>query len=64
LDGKFASNIDYEKQQAMSVLQRLVMMLHNYGSEDLAKKLEDRFKKLESRYQANTPGAGSQKLFQ
>jgi len=50
LKAEHASSVDYEKQQAMSVLQRLVMVAKQNNQEALSKELEARFKKLETLY--------------
>lgn len=50
LKGNLANNIDDEKQRAMSVLNRLVMITSFYKQPELNKQLQDNFKKYEQRY--------------
>jgi len=43
--GKMADNIDYERQQAMGIMQRLVQLTTMYKQDTLAKEFENRMKK-------------------
>jgi len=51
LKGELADNVDNEKQQAMSVMQRLVMITRMFKQDALNKDLDARFKKLEEKFQ-------------
>lgn len=50
LKGELSSNADTEKQQAMSVLQRLVYITEYYKQDALNKDLNKRFKELEVKF--------------
>lgn len=52
LKGELAENVDNEKEQAMSVMQRLVMITKVFKQDAINKDLENRFKKLEEKFQA------------
>lgn len=45
-----SATIDQEKQQALSVISRLMMMTKNYKQDALSKELEGDFAKLQSKY--------------
>ncbi len=45
-----SATVDQEKQQALSVLSRLMMMSKNYKQESLSKELEKDFMKLQGQY--------------
>jgi tetratricopeptide (TPR) repeat protein len=50
--GKIAESIDSEKQQAMAVMQRVGQIARMNQQENLAKELDERFKKLNSTFSA------------
>jgi len=50
LEGELSGNAETEKQQAMSVMQRLVYITQYYKQDELNKSLNARFKKLEEKF--------------
>jgi hypothetical protein len=50
LKGELSGNAETEKQQAMSVMQRLVYITQYYKQDELNKSLNARFKKLEEKF--------------
>lgn len=58
LEPKFYQKIDFEAQQAMSVMQRLASMAKTYKQDALAKDLEAKFKILEQQFNQAETRAG------
>ncbi len=57
LQPSFYDKIDYESQQAMSVMQRLTGLTKGYKQDALAKDIEARFKALEEQFLKKQPTA-------
>jgi hypothetical protein len=59
LERSYYDKIDYEAQQAMSVMQRLTALTKGYKQDALAKDIEARFKALEQQFLTRQPTASN-----
>ena len=49
------SGLDYEKQQTLAVIQRLLMMTKQYNDVQLSKEVEQKFNELSAIYMQTAP---------